>query len=46
MMWLLALEAWRLAGRLVPAYTRNQIPFRVFRQGDCKPVDDDVWKNK
>jgi hypothetical protein len=38
MMWPLAVEAWRLAGRPLPAYSRANIPSRVFRDG---PPDDD-----
>ena len=38
MMWPLAVEAWRLAGRPLPAYSRTNIPSRVFRDG---PPDDD-----
>ncbi len=31
MMWPLALEAWRLAGRPIPDYDRSEIPARVIR---------------
>jgi hypothetical protein len=38
MMWPLAVEAWRLAGRPLPAYSRTNMPSRVFCDG---PPDDD-----
>jgi hypothetical protein len=41
MMWPLAVEAWRLAGRPLPAYTRANTPCRVFRAGGPRPDDDD-----
>lgn len=31
MMWPLAVEAWRLAGRPMPNYTRESMPVRVLR---------------
>jgi hypothetical protein len=31
MMWPLALEAWRMAGRPIPDYDRSEIPARVVR---------------
>ncbi len=31
MMWPLALEAWELTGRPVPAYAREETPVRCFR---------------
>jgi hypothetical protein len=33
MMWPLARDAWRLAGRELPAYTRAETPGRVIRNG-------------
>ena len=40
MMWPLALEAWRLSGRALPAYDRARIPARVFSPGEPRPEDD------
>jgi hypothetical protein len=40
MMWPLAVAAWRLAGRPLPAYTRRDIPGRLFPPG-TRPADDD-----
>ena len=31
MMWPLAVEAWTLAGRVLPGYSRNETPVRVLR---------------
>ena len=31
MMWRLAIDAWTLAGRRLPAYTRDRMPGRVVR---------------
>jgi hypothetical protein len=42
MMWPLAQEAWRLAGRLIPAYDRSHTPSRVFRPGEPRPDDTDT----
>lgn len=42
MMWPLAVEAWRLAGRPLPDYDRAHIPARVFRPGEKPPDDDDL----
>jgi hypothetical protein len=39
MMWPLALEAWRLAGRPIPDYDRTHAPSRVFRPGEPRPDD-------
>jgi hypothetical protein len=39
MMWPLALEAWRLAGRPIPDYDRAHTPCRVFRPGEPRPDD-------
>ncbi|MGA7744308.1 MAG: hypothetical protein WBV96_17965 [Polyangia bacterium] len=39
MMWPLAVEAWRLAGRPLPTYSRADLPSRVFR--DAPPDDDE-----
>lgn len=36
-MWPLACEAWRLAGRKLPEYTRANVPGRLFRG---HPPDD------
>ena len=41
MMWPLAVEAWRLAGRVLPSYTRANMPSRVFRAGEPRPGDDE-----
>jgi hypothetical protein len=40
MMWPLAQEAWRLAGRPIPDYDRAHTPIRVFRPGDTRPDDE------
>jgi hypothetical protein len=40
MMWPLAVEAWQLAGRVLPDYDRAHIPARVFRPGERPPDDD------
>jgi hypothetical protein len=40
MMWELAEEAWRIAGRPVPAYDRRSMPARLFRPGEPPPDDD------
>jgi hypothetical protein len=39
MMWPLALEAWRLAGRPIPTYDRAHTPACVFRAGEPRPDD-------
>ena len=39
MMWPLAQEAWRLAGRPIPTYDRSHTPSRVFRPGEARPDD-------
>jgi len=39
MMWPLAQEAWRLAGRPIPSYDRCHTPSRVFRPGEPRPDD-------
>lgn len=39
MMWPLAQEAWRLAGRPIPTYDRSHTPSRVFRAGEPRPDD-------
>ena len=41
MMWPLAVEAWKLAGRPLPDYDRRNIPARLFRPGERPPDDDD-----
>jgi hypothetical protein len=41
MMWPLAVEAWLLAGRSLPTYTRAETPSRVFRAGEPRPGDDE-----
>ncbi len=41
MMWPLAREAWRVAGRPIPTYTRESLPSCVFRKGARRPDDDD-----
>jgi hypothetical protein len=38
----LAEEAWRVAGRTLPAYDRKTIPGRLFRSGDPRPDDDEA----
>jgi hypothetical protein len=40
MMWPLAEEAWRIAGRPLPTYDRRSIPARIFRPGESPPDDD------
>ena len=40
MMWPLALEAWRLAGRPIPDYTRAEIPARVVRDYLSRDTED------
>ena len=42
MMWLLAEEAWRVAGRPLPTYDRTNIPARLYRPGETRPADDDA----
>ena len=42
MMWPLAVEAWQLAGRPLPDYSRAKTPCRVFRAGEPRPDDDDT----
>jgi hypothetical protein len=39
MMWPLAQEAWRLAGRQIPTYDRSHTISRVFRPGEPRPDD-------
>ena len=39
MMWPLAQEAWRLAGRPIPTHDRAHTPSRVFRPGEPRPDD-------
>jgi hypothetical protein len=41
MMWPLAQEAWRLAGRPIPTYDRAHTPTRIFRPGESRPDDTD-----
>ena len=40
MMWPLAEEAWRVAGRELPVYDRHSIPARIFRPGERLPDED------
>jgi hypothetical protein len=40
MMWPLAVEAWRLAGREIPAYCRAEAPTRLFEPGESRPEDE------
>ncbi len=40
MMWPLAVEAWRLAGRAIPTYGRDETPVRLFRPGEFRPEDE------
>jgi hypothetical protein len=42
MMWPLAQEAWRLAGRSIPDYDRAHTPCRVFRPGEPRPDDSET----
>ncbi len=37
MMWPMALEAWSLSGRPLPAYTRSETPVRVLRRSSGEP---------
>lgn len=39
MMWPLAKESWRLAGRPLPTYTRAEAPTRLYRPGE--PREDE-----
>ena len=39
MMWPLAIEAWTLSGRELPAYDRMSLPGRLFRCGEVPPED-------
>ena len=39
MMWPLAIEAWTLSGRELPAYDRTSLPGRLFRSGEVPPED-------
>lgn len=39
MMWPLAEEAWRLAGRPIPTYDRAHTLSRAFRTGEPRPDD-------
>ncbi len=39
MMWPLAEEAWRLAGRPMPSYDRRHTPSRTFHRGEAIPDD-------
>ena len=41
MMWPLACEAWRVAGRSMPTYSRKTIPGRLFRPSEPRSDDDD-----
>jgi len=40
MMWPLAVEAWRVAGRSIPEYRRSEAPGQLFRPGDPRPDDE------
>ncbi len=42
MMWPLAQEAWRLAGRPIPEYDRAHTPCRAFRPGEPRPDDTET----
>jgi hypothetical protein len=42
LMWPLAQEAWRLAGRPIPTYDRAHTPSFVFRAGEPRPDDTDT----
>lgn len=42
MMWPLAVEAWRVAGRSLPEYTREHLPGRLFRPGESRSDDDEA----
>lgn len=39
MMWPLACEGWLLAGRVLPTYTRTNVPTRIIRGGE-PPYDE------
>lgn len=39
MMWPLALDAWALAGRPIPEYSRAEMPIEVRRLGDPSDAD-------
>jgi hypothetical protein len=41
MMWPLAVEAWRIAGRSIPTYSRSEISGRLFRPGDPRADEED-----
>lgn len=41
MMWELAVEGWRLAGRTLPTYDRQSMPARFFPPGTAPVADDD-----
>jgi len=40
MMWPLAVEAWRVAGRALPDYRRSEAPGRLFRPGEARTDDE------
>ena len=40
MMWPLAVQAWKLAGKALPTYDRSSIPIRIYRNGELPPDDD------
>lgn len=40
MMWPLAVEAWRAAGRSIPTYDRRNLPGQLFRPGEPRPDDE------
>jgi len=42
MMWPLAQEAWAIAGRPMPVYSRGNMPGRLFRPGEARPADDEA----
>jgi hypothetical protein len=39
MMWPLAVEAWTLSGRSLPAYDRRSLTARLYRSGEVPPED-------
>ncbi|MBC7792999.1 MAG: hypothetical protein H7Z43_04785 [Clostridia bacterium] len=37
MVWSLTQEAWKLARRVIPTYSRHEITARIYRRGDVIP---------
>ncbi|MCC6806975.1 MAG: hypothetical protein IT381_06105 [Deltaproteobacteria bacterium] len=40
MMWPLAVEAFALAGRVIPGYSRKDTPTRLYRPGEVRAPDE------